>query len=193
MNAISNLYRRARAEGWAPKVHDPVGDMIEKPTASPDEPLWLEVSETALYLAAARKCPAGLVAVGHPPVPFGYELIATYLLTGGRQDEVARPRDLRRRSGAQDYRLPAKRMAPTDRTGEERMLTDIRKLLDRVTERVGAVYVMDRGARRKAKSGEIRTKVFRHTYITARLQTLDRGAPISVWTVAREVGHSGRR
>ena len=33
--------------------------------------------------------------------------------------------------------------------------------------------------------------MFRHTYITARLQTLDRGAPVSVWTVAREVGHSG--
>jgi integrase len=38
---------------------------------------------------------------------------------------------------------------------------------------------------------EIRTKVFRHTYITARLQTLDRGAPVSLWTVAREVGHNG--
>ena len=32
--------------------------------------------------------------------------------------------------------------------------------------------------------------MFRHTYITARLQTLDRGAPVSSWTVAREVGHS---
>ena len=28
------------------------------------------------------------------------------------------------------------------------------------------------------------------SYITARLQTLDRGAPISSWTVAGEVGHS---
>jgi len=71
------------------------------------------------------------------------------------------------------------------------MLTDIRKLLDRVTERAGTVYLMDHGGRRKAVLGEIRTKVFRHTYITARLQTLDHGAPVSPWTVAREVGHSG--
>ena len=71
------------------------------------------------------------------------------------------------------------------------MLTDIRKLLDRVTERAGTVYLTDHGGRRKAVLGEIRTKVFRHTYITARLQTLDHGAPVSPWTVAREVGHSG--
>ena len=71
------------------------------------------------------------------------------------------------------------------------MLTDVRKLLDRVTARVGTLYVMDQGARRKAEPGEIRTKVFRHTYITARLQTLDHGRPVSVWTVAREVGHAG--
>jgi len=77
------------------------------------------------------------------------------------------------------------------RTGEERILTDIRKLLDRVTERVGTLHLIDRGARRRAEPGAIRTKVFRLTYITARLQTLDRGVPVSPWTVAREVGHSG--
>jgi len=33
--------------------------------------------------------------------------------------------------------------------------------------------------------------VFRHTYITARLQTLDHNEPVSLWTVAQEVGHSG--
>jgi hypothetical protein len=31
--------------------------------------------------------------------------------------------------------------------------------------------------------------VFRHTWTAARLQTLDRGAPVSVYTVARELGH----
>lgn len=39
--------------------------------------------------------------------------------------------------------------------------------------------------------GEITTKVFRHTYTAARLQTLDHGAPVAPWTVARELGHSG--
>ncbi len=155
-------------------------------------------------------------------------MIATYLLTGGRQDEVLgleisdvdlerktltfRPNEWRRLKTAKSHRTvppwPQLRqilraylagphapsgqlLFPSYRTGEERMLTDIRRLLDRVTERAGVLYVIDQGARRKAKRSEIRTKVFRHTYITARLQTLDRGAPVSVWTVAREVGHSG--
>ena len=48
------------------------------------------------------------------------------------------------------------------------------------------------GARRlrKAEPEEIRTKAFRHTYITARLQTLDHGQPVSL-DGHREVGHSG--
>lgn len=33
--------------------------------------------------------------------------------------------------------------------------------------------------------------MFRHTYCAARLQSLDQGAPVSVFTVARELGHGG--
>jgi len=33
--------------------------------------------------------------------------------------------------------------------------------------------------------------MFRHTYCAARLQTLDQGAPVSPWTVGRELGHGG--
>ncbi len=32
-------------------------------------------------------------------------------------------------------------------------------------------------------------KLFRHTYATARLQTTDGGKQISLWTVAKELGH----
>jgi integrase len=59
------------------------------------------------------------------------------------------------------------------------MLRDTRKLLDAVAVRVGW------------KPGEIRSKMFRHTYTAARLQTLDQGAPVAVYTVARELGHGG--
>jgi integrase len=38
-------------------------------------------------------------------------------------------------------------------------------------------------------SGEIRCRIFRHTYTAARLQRLDHGAPISLDTVSRELGH----
>jgi len=61
--------------------------------------------------------------------------------------------------------------------GREQTLTDMRKLLDRLAERAGWVR------------GEIRTRLFRHTYCAARLQTLDAGAPVSIYTVARELGH----
>ena len=59
------------------------------------------------------------------------------------------------------------------------MLTDFRTLLDAVSLRAGW------------QPGEIRSKMFRHTYCAARLQTLDAGAPVSVYTVAREMGHGG--
>jgi integrase len=57
------------------------------------------------------------------------------------------------------------------------MLTDWRGTLDRVAMRAGW------------KDGEIRSKIFRHTYCSARLQTLDGGAPVSPFTVSRELGH----
>ena len=59
------------------------------------------------------------------------------------------------------------------------MLTDTRKLIDHIAARAGW------------KAGEIRTKMFRHTYCSARLQTLDQGAPVSIYTVGKELGHGG--
>jgi hypothetical protein len=59
----------------------------------------------------------------------------------------------------------------------EQMIEDFRDLLDLVAVRAGF------------EAGEIRTKAFRHTYCAARLQTLDQGAPVSTYTVARELGH----
>ena len=34
--------------------------------------------------------------------------------------------------------------------------------------------------------------MFRHSYCAARLQTLDQGAPVSLYTVSRELGHGSR-
>ena len=76
-------------------------------------------------------------------------------------------------------RPPSQLLFPSYRTGEETMLTDFRKLLDMVAVRAGW------------KPGEIRSKMFRHTYCAARLQTLDQGAPVSLFTVAKELGHGG--
>jgi integrase len=58
------------------------------------------------------------------------------------------------------------------------MITDWRKLLDRVAVRAGW------------KAGEVRSRIFRNTYAAARLQTTDHGAPVAVWAVSRELGHT---
>jgi hypothetical protein len=60
------------------------------------------------------------------------------------------------------------------------MLTDERKILENVGALVGF------------PAARCRTKVFRHTYCSTRLQTLDNGHPVSPWTVAKELGHGGR-
>jgi integrase len=71
-------------------------------------------------------------------------------------------------------RPPGRLLFPAEDGGMRR---DIRGLLDRIGERAGW------------KPGEIRAKMFRHTYTAARLQTLDHGAPVGIYTVARELGH----
>lgn len=75
---------------------------------------------------------------------------------------------------------PGQLLFPSYLTGREAMITDVRKLLDRVGMRAGW------------RKGEIRSKMFRHTYCAARLQTLDSGAPVSTFTVSRELGHGSK-
>lgn len=146
-----------------------------------------------------------------------YPLVATFLLLGGRQAEVLglelgdvdvkrgivriRPTERRRVKTRSSWRtvplwpqlreilephLQRRREAGAGerdlvfaswRTGG--MLTDIRKPLDQVARAAGW------------RPGDIRTKMFRHTYCAARLQTIDRGYPVSAYTVAKELGHGG--
>ncbi|HJR52391.1 MAG TPA: hypothetical protein VJ982_01630 [Gemmatimonadota bacterium] len=69
---------------------------------------------------------------------------------------------------------------PSPKVSGEELITDTRRDMDAIGKRAGW------------KTGEIRTKMFRHSYCAARLQTLDRDAPVSPWTVAKEMGHGGR-
>jgi integrase len=146
---------------------------------------------------------------------FAYPLVATYLLTGGRESEVTglelddvsldrrtitfRPNAWRRLKTPGSHRVVrlwpqlaeilgpylgwrtvqrgGRLLFPSPWSAEERMLSDVRKLLDRVAIRAGL------------RPGDLRTKAFRHTYCAARLQTLDQGASVSTYTVARELGH----
>src|SRR5256714_4174077 len=88
LSCLSNLYKRARAERVVPSGYDPVGDFDEKPWPARGEAKWLEIHDAALLLEAARTYRPDPDKGGWRPVPFAYELIATFLLTGGRESEV---------------------------------------------------------------------------------------------------------
>jgi integrase len=214
LNAVSNLYRRAQGEEYVPPGYNPVASLMHKPKAQDQEARWLEVHEAALILEAARthKPPPDANTHAH----LAYPLLAVFLLTGGRKSEVLglqvsdvsfdhktvtfRPNEWRRLKTQTSRRSvplwpqleeilrpyvfgtdhpPRTLLFPSSRSDPDKMIVDFRKLLDAIAMRAGW------------EPGHIRSKIFRHTYCAARLQTLDRKAPISEYTVARELGHGG--
>ena len=211
LNSLSNLFRRAQSEGLAAPGYNPVVALMEKPTGKAAEASWLEPHDAALLLESARTYREARTG----PI---YPLLATLLLTGGRTSEVLglevddvsfqrqtitfRPNEWRRLKTGTSHRsirlwpqLEAiLRVYFTDREREgglgrllfpspvlrsESLITDFRKALDAVAERADW------------SKGEVRSKAFRHTYCSARLQTLDGGAPVSPFTVGKELGHGG--
>lgn len=64
---------------------------------------------------------------------------------------------------------------PTNRGKEEGLLDNVDRLMDRIGERAGIA--------------KPRLHAFRHSYTAARIQTLEKGAPVHMWQVARELGH----
>ncbi|MGH7513303.1 MAG: tyrosine-type recombinase/integrase [Gemmatimonadales bacterium] len=215
LNALSNLFRRAQSEHVVAVGYNPVAALMDKPTAERGEARWLEVPDASLYLEAARLVPAPRSDLGPA---FVYPLVATFLLTGGRRAEVMGlevddlsfdHRTVRFRKNLSRRRLktrtsqrtvpmfpqleeilrayvfnpdrpPTRLLFPRFTTGGEAMVTDFRKMLQRVSILAGW------------EPGAITSKMFRHTYCSARLATLDYGAPISPDTVSREMGHSSR-
>jgi integrase len=214
--ALSNLYRRAQESERVPLGFNPVAALMEKPEVTRREARWLEVDQASLYLEAARTLPTVVTASGEAMgAELAYPLVATFLLTGGRFAEVLglelddisfdrktvtfRPNDWRRLKTQTSWRVVplwpqlegilrawvfgprlergGQLLFPSGTGATEAMLVETRKLLDRIAQRVGW------------KRGEIRHRIFRHTYAATRLQTLDRGAPVSLYTVSRELGH----
>jgi integrase len=214
--ALSDLYGTAQEEEVVPPGYNPVSAWRHKPTVVRREARWLELDEAALLLESARTLPP----LANCPEAFdsglAYPLLATFLLTGGRKAEILglavddisfdrktvtfRPHPWRRLKTGTSLRVvplwpqleailrphvfradrPIGRLLfPSFECGEEGAIVEIRKLLDRIAVRAGW------------QPGEIRSRAFRHTYTAARLQTLDQGAPVSIFTVSRELGHGG--
>jgi integrase len=199
-----------------PPGFNPVALFREKPAGGQTEAQWLEVPDAALLLESARTLPTVVTPAGEAiGAELAYPLLASFLLTGGRRAEVlglelddlsfdrqtvtVRPHPHRRLKTRTSWRVVplfpqlaeilrayvfgprlergGRLLFPSFVTGTEAMLVDVRKLIDRIAVRAGW------------KAGELGTRVFRHTFTAARLQTLDRGAPVSLYTVSRELGH----
>ncbi len=213
LNTLSNLLNRAAEEGLV--TRNVVSLMSDKPRGRPGETRWLEVYDAALLLEAARlyrptRSPKG----GRVASPFAYELIATALLTGGRPSEVLglqvddvsldrdtvtfRPNEWRRLKTLTSHRTvplwpqlreilerylaerpPSRLLFPSFRSGKEAIQRDARKLIDAAAVHAGWT------------ERELNLYTFRHSYCAARLQSLDGGAPVSPYTVAKELGHGG--
>jgi integrase len=213
LNALSGVYRRAESEGVVAPGFNPIRSMLKKPTGAAAEARWLEISDASLLLEAARTMGPNPKGGPHGAGLFVYPLVATFLLTGGREAEILglelddvsfdretitfRPNQWRRLKTRGSSRVvplwpqlrdilqPYVDQRVIDRGGtllfpamDLSMITDWRKLLDRVAVRAGW------------RAGEVRSRIFRNTYAAARLQTTDHGAPVAVWTVSRELGHT---
>jgi integrase len=207
LSSLSGLYTYAARRELVDPGYNPIAS-IEKPRSRRREAAWLEVNQAAELLETA-------LARGRVFRVPTYELLATFLLTGGRMSEVLglaledvsfdrrtvrfRPnrwRTLKTPHSARTVPLWPQleeilRPYVFDRDapmrdgllfpapwGDGPMFQG--KLLWRGLERVGAL----------AEIEGLRTRILRHTYTAARLQTLDRGEPVSVWTVSRELGHA---
>ena len=214
---LSNLYRLAQEAEHVPPGFNPVASFSDKPPKPQRTAAWLEAHDVALLLESARTVPTPTTpfAAGFD-AGFVWPLLATLALTGGRRGEVLglelddvsldrqtvtfranRWRD-RLKTEASWRVVPlwpqleailrvylfgprmlrgGSLLFPSFVAGREQPLREIRPMVDRVAVRAGW------------KPREINARMFRHAYCAARLQTLDRGAPVSVYTVSREMGH----
>lgn len=228
LNALSGLYGRAQEGLYVAPKYNPVSALLEKPTSwGKGEAAFFEVHDAALLLEAAQ-----ILSKRHRgsnTTPGLHPIIATFLLTGGRASEVFgldvedvsfdrglvrfRPNAHRRLKTATSVRTvplwPQLRdilqgwmfgghsphteglLFPSASGGQTH---DLRKSLDEMAKLCGM------------ELGEVRTRRFRHTYCSARLQTVQLilkpgGDPtdpdawehieISKFQVQKEMGHGG--
>ena len=226
LNALSGLYGRAREGLFVTPGYNPVADLQEKPTGhGRTEARFFEVSEAALLMEAAHTVEAS--DRGAKAAPGLHAIVAAFLLTGGRFSEIVgldvedvsfdrglvrfRPnvhRSLKTQTSARAVPLWPQLRDILQRHvfeagnlsgllfpgGGGGMIRDLRKSLDAI----GALCGMD--------EAEVRPHRFRHTYCSARLQTVQRilqpgrdssdadawdFVEVSRFQVQKEMGHGG--
>jgi len=230
LNALSGLYGRAQESLVVGDRYNPVQALQEKPTGhrGKREAKFFEMAEASLLLEAARVLQERDRRNAAPGL---YPIIATFLLTGGRASEVLgldlndvsldrglihfRPNDHRGLKTSTSHRdvplwpqlrgILQEHMFGGDSPRTSgllfpglggAMVGDLRKSLDQLGDMCGI------------GQGEVRTRRFRHTYCSARLQTVQRivkpgrdpardgedayeYVEVSKFTVQKEMGHGG--
>lgn len=206
LHAMSNLFRRAVTESRA--LFNPFDrdHLFKKPEVRRAEAVWLELGEADRLIRAAfeQDGKSHSRAFSH----LG-PIVATTLLTGGRWGEV---------SGLEvsdiDFEAKTIRFRPNrwrelkSRHAKRRVrmwpqlenillaYVDARPDLDALlfpAEGGGRLTDLRAGLNNALEASGITKRVtwhtLRHTYAAARLQTTDAGAPISPYTVMKELGH----
>lgn len=177
-------FRSGRADLAIPFVHPLIATYLLT-GGRRAEVLGLEVDDVSLDRKtvtfrpnAHRRLKTGTSARVVPLWPQLEEILRAYLFQGGD--------------------APTGLLFPSP-AGPAAMLQDFRKVLDHVAIAAGfwEYLIGADGQQVKNDAGEpirrgtVRSKMFRHTYCSARLQTLDQGAPVSIYTVGKELGHGG--
>jgi integrase len=206
--AMQQVYDHASTEGVVPIDYNPwrMIPKADRPKAAHTKTEFLEIHEAAVLLKACEQIRTRYVALG--------PLVATFLLTGGRLAEV-----LGLEVGDIDFTRKTVRFRPNKwrplKAGDERsvplwpQLEQILKAYLSSRQRIGGLLFPGRSrtgveqmlagkvhseiARAAEKAGlvqHVSPQVFRVTYCAARLQTLDRGRPVALYTVQKEMGHN---
>jgi integrase len=217
LDAFSGLWGWAAQYGTVQGSSNPIRGLKDKPTSTTQEAVFLEVPEGALVLEAARLHTHERPDQASVPA---YEVVACFLLTGGRKSEVLELTPARfdfvnkrvtlrnskrtRRSRRPEFRtvplwpqlegimgpyIERRELGRDDllfpsRNDPARPITEPRKTMGTVLEDAGL------------PPGHPPTKVFRHTYCTARVQTVQPGpqgelVAVATSTVAKELGQGG--
>lgn len=217
LKSLSGLYQWAAYREFVPPGYNPARTLLgpANPTPERQEARFLQADTIALLLEAARITPA-------PQMAFQHALVATFAYTGARRREILglqvedvsfergtvtfRPNRWRSLKTARSSRVvplwphlreilddwlreaqPATLLFPQWIDGREQMLTDPKRLWSRLERAIKWKPQQPLDPPRLGGKG------FRNGYAAARLQTLDRGVPVAMYTVAREMGHSTTR
>jgi integrase len=211
VRSLSMLFRAAAKAGRLDASHNPAA-LADLPKRPKRKRAFLEVHEVAAVLEAAQQ-----VGPYPPAQPFDawYELIAALALTGGRRQDVLGLH-------VEDVDFDRETVTFWARDGEGRKTEGsnrvvplwpqlagiLRAYLDRKGYISGPLFrgVPIHGGKPNLRDGlnrvaeladfaesRVRCYPMRHSYCAARLQTLDHGEPIALYTVAEELGHGSEK